>query len=242
MPTHRLQKIISEAGICSRRKAELLIRQDRVKVNRQLARIGDKANPEKDSIFIDEKPIRTKPSKRVFLVNKPVGFISSCKDPFGRKTVISLLPKGLRSGIYPIGRLDKDSRGAILLTNNGELTLQLTHPKYSHSKTYLSLVEGIPSQYILEQWNQGVILNGRKTRQAEVKIIKEFKSRSLIKIIMREGQNRQIRRIASKMGHPVVDLQRIAIAHLELKDLPEGSWRELEKEEWMPIIKRSQSL
>ena len=137
MTLNRLQKIISDSGILSRRKADLLIRQGRVTLNGRRAILGEKANPNYDHILVDGRDLPKKLNHKVLLLNKPYGVISSCLDNHGRRTILSLIPSQLRPGMHPVGRLDFDSRGAILLTNNGDLTLRLTHPKYSHTKTYL---------------------------------------------------------------------------------------------------------
>ena len=146
MGLYRLQKIISESGLLSRRKADLIINDGRVTVNGKKATIGEKADPSKDDIKIDGSRIPKKLNHKVILLNKPLGIISSCTDTHGRDTVISLIPYSLRKGLHPVGRLDSDSRGAILLTNNGDLTLRLTHPKYSHTKSYLVWVKGHPDK------------------------------------------------------------------------------------------------
>ena len=236
MPLSRLQKIISESGLSSRRKAELLIKQGRVSLNGRKAIIGEKADPSFDHILVDGKDVPKKKNHKVFLLNKPNGFISSCHDNHGRKTILSLIPSNLHYGIHPVGRLDSDSRGAILLTNNGDLTLKLTHPKYSHKKTYLVWVIGKPNQAKLNNWRKGILLNGKKTRPAKIEIIKIFKQNTLLKIILQEGRNRQIRRIASLLGHPVKDLQRIAISNIKLNGLREGEWRELKTSEWISLL------
>ena len=236
MKNDRLQKIISESGLVSRRKADFLIRQGRVSVNGKLAIIGEKADPYSDHILVDGKNIPKKQNHKVFLLNKPYGFISSCQDNYGRKTILSLLPSSLRTGIHPVGRLDSDSRGAILLTNNGELTLRLTHPKYSHTKTYLVWVKGKPSQKILGFWRTGILLNNKITMPANIQVMDTTSQKTLLKIILKEGRNRQIRRVASLIGHPVEDLQRIAVSNIKLNGLQEGKWRELKTKEWISIL------
>ena len=150
----RLQKIISESGLISRRKADLLINQGRVTLNGRKAIIGEKADPCSDHILVNGKDLPKKPTHKVSLLNKPHGLISSCQDDRGRKTILSLIPSNLRKGIHPIGRLDSESRGAILLTNNGDLTLRLTHPKYSHTRTYLVWLSGQLGQSILNKWRE----------------------------------------------------------------------------------------
>ena len=232
----RLQKIISDSGLLSRRKADLLIKQGRVTLNGRLAIIGEKADPTYDHILVDGKHLPKKLSHKVFLINKPHGVISSCQDNHGRKTILSLIPYDLRHGMHPVGRLDYDSRGAILLTNNGELTLRLTHPKYAHTKTYLVWVSGQPSLSILDNWRRGIFLDGKKTMPARIEVLKKVNRKTLLKVILNEGRNRQIRRIATLIGHPVQDLQRISIASINLNGLEEGKWRELHLNEWNIFI------
>ena len=236
MSLDRLQKIISESGLISRRKADLLIRQGRVTLNGRQAVIGEKANPYSDLILVDGRDLPKKPTHKVFLLNKPYGVISSCQDKHGRKTILSLIPPHLRPGMHPVGRLDFDSRGAILLTNNGELTLRLTHPKYSHTKTYLVWVSGRPSQLKLDNWRKGILLDGKMTRTARIEVLEKGHRNTLLKVILKEGRNRQIRRIASLIGHPVQDLQRISISNINLNGLQEGEWRVLKQKEWISIM------
>ena len=233
----RLQKIISESGLLSRRKADLLIKQGRVTLNGRQAIIGEKADPYSDQILVDGKDLPKKLNNKVFLLNKPLGVISSCQDNHGRKTILSLIPQNLRNGIHPVGRLDSDSRGAILLTNNGDLTLRLTHPKFLHTKTYLVWVSGNPSQSILDNWRNGISLDGKMTIPATIEVKEKMKKKTLLKIILKEGRNRQIRKIANLIGHPVQDLQRIAISNIKLNGLEEGKWRELQKNEWISLLK-----
>tara|TARA_B100001250_G_C19766142_1_gene774853 strand:+ start:271 stop:984 length:714 start_codon:yes stop_codon:yes gene_type:complete len=236
MPTSRIQKIISESGLLSRRKADLIIKEGRVTLNGRLAVLGEKADPYSDRILVDGKDLPKKLNHKVLLLNKPHGIISSCKDNHGRKTILSLIPTDLRRGIHPVGRLDSDSRGAILMTNNGDLTLRLTHPKYSHTKTYLVWVSGKPSQLILDSWRKGISLDGKITMPATIEVMKIINDKTLLKVILKEGRNRQIRRIANLVGHPVRDLQRIAISNIKLNGLEEGKWRELKTKEWISIL------
>tara|TARA_Y100001968_G_scaffold270333_1_gene261474 strand:- start:222 stop:935 length:714 start_codon:yes stop_codon:yes gene_type:complete len=236
MPLSRLQKIISESGLLSRRKADLLIRQGRVMLNGRQAIIGEKADPQSDHILVDGKDLPKKLNNKVFLLNKPHGVISTCQDNHGRKTILSLIPSNLCRGIHPVGRLDSNSRGAILLTNNGDLTLRLTHPKYSHTKTYLVWVKGQPSQSKLNNWRKGILLDGKMTIPANIKVMEIIKNNTLLKVILKEGRNRQIRRIATLLGHPVQDLQRIAISNIKLNDLQEGKWRLLKTNEWISLL------
>jgi 16S rRNA pseudouridine516 synthase len=236
MSLNRLQKIISESGLFSRRKADLLIKQGRVTLNGRLAILGEKADPSSDHILVDGRDLPEKLNHKVFLLNKPYGVISSCQDNHGRKTILSLIPSHLRPGMHPVGRLDFDSRGAILLTNNGDLTLRLTHPKYSHTKTYLVWVSGQPSQSKLDNWRRGILLDGKMTMPSRIQVLETTNRKTLLKVILKEGRNRQIRRIANLIGHPVKDLQRISISNINLNGLQEGKWRELKTKEWISII------
>ena len=232
----RLQKLMSAAGHCSRRQAEELLRQGRVEVNGRTAGIGDQADPEIDRVCVDGSPLAKNTTERVLLLNKPPGVISSCHDPQGRKTVLDLIPPDLRQGLHPVGRLDADSRGALLLSNQGELTLKLTHPRYAHSKTYRVTLSGTPSRSRLQRWRQGVELDGSRTLPASVTLLHSQGDHSVLEVILREGRNRQIRRIASLLGYAVLDLQRVAIGGLALGSIEEGCWRELSRQEWRRLI------
>ncbi len=212
------------------------MRQGRVAVNGQVATVGDQADPACDQILVDGKPLPGNTKQTVLLLNKPMGVISSCHDPQGRRTVLELIPAALRQGLHPVGRLDADSRGALLLSNHGDLTLKLTHPRYEHQKTYRVMVTGIPSHEALQRWREGIELDGSCTLPASVRLVSSHRRNSLLEVALREGRNRQIRRIAAKLGHPVIDLQRIAIGHLSLGSLPEGCWREIHGQEWGSLI------
>ena len=236
MTRQRLQKLIAAAGLCSRRRAEEWIQAGRITVDGQVARVGDQADPHQQTIRVDGRALPSRGAARVLLLNKPVGVICSCDDPQGRRTVLDLLPPEHRAGLHPVGRLDADSRGALLLTDLGELTLKLTHPRYSHAKTYRVWVEGVPSEAVLDRWCRGFSLDGRPTRPAQVRRLQTRGARSLLEIELREGRNRQIRRMAEALGHPVLDLQRTAIAGLLLGDLAEGCWMWLSEGEWKPML------
>jgi len=232
----RLQKILAQWGIASRREAEEMIRQSRVQINGELAYLGQKVDPQKDAIAIDGKPVSKKhrPALIYLLLHKPAGVVSTCYDPHQRTTVLDLLPKELRegSGIHPVGRLDADSTGALILTNDGELTFGLTHPRHSIAKTYRVLVKGHPPEAVLHKWREGVMLEGRKTRDAKVQLIERCAEGSLLEIVLQEGRNRQIRRIAQQLGYPVIKLHRTAIGQIQLQTpkepfLSEGKYRSL---------------
>lgn len=226
----RLQKVLSQWGVASRRGAEQLIVEQRVRINGAIAQLGQKANPDTDCIEVDGKRLSPcdRPQWVYLLLNKPFGVVSTCDDPQGRKTVLDLLPEAVcRQGIHPVGRLDLASTGALLLTNHGDLTFRLTHPRHSLSKTYEVWVEGHPTATVLDQWRQGVLLSGRKTRLAQVTRIRSHPDRTLLKIVLKEGRNRQIRRVAEQLGHPVLSLHRTAIASIQLGSLRPGQFRPL---------------
>ena len=240
MTRQRLQKLIAAAGLCSRRTAEAWIEAGRVNVDGQVSTLGDQADPDSQVIQVDGRPLCPRREPTVLLINKPPGVISTCRDPRGRSTVLDLLPRQLRQGLHPVGRLDADSRGALLLTDYGDLTLRLTHPRYDHAKTYRVWVEGNPLETSLQRWRQGVTLDGTRTRSAEVRVLQRRSDRTLLEVVLLEGRNRQIRRVAELLGHPVVDLQRVAIAGLRLGALPEGRWRRLSRGEWTPMLDRGE--
>ena len=239
MTRQRLQKIMAAAGLCSRRTAEAWIEAGRVMVDGQVSSLGDQADPQCQSIHVDGKPLSPRREPTVLLINKPPGVISTCRDPQGRSTVLDLLPRYLRQGLHPVGRLDADSRGALLLTDQGDLTLRLTHPRYDHAKTYRVWVDGLPLESSLQRW-QGVRLDGSLTRSAQIRVLQRQSARTLLEVVLMEGRNRQIRRVADLLGHPVLDLQRVAIAGLRLGALPEGRWRRLSRGEWEPMLDRGE--
>jgi pseudouridine synthase len=236
----RLQKVLAQWGIASRREAEEMIRRSRVRINGVLAHLGQKVDPQKDTIAVDGKPVsaQQRPPLIYLLLHKPTGVVSTCYDPQGRKTVLDLLPQELSkgSGIHPVGRLDADSTGALILTNDGDLTFGLTHPRHSIPKTYHVLVKGHPPEAVLETWRQGVMLDGRKTITAKVRLIESLGESSRLEIVLQEGRNRQIRRVAQQLGYPVIKLHRTAIGTIQLKMpkeplLCEGKYRSLKDDE-----------
>ena len=227
---------MAAAGLCSRRTAEAWIEAGRVNVDGQVASLGDQADPDSQVIQVDGRPLCPRREPTVLLINKPAGVISTCRDPRGRSTVLDLLPRQLRQGLHPLGRLAADSRGALLLTDQGELTLRLTHPRFDHAKTYRVWVEGTPLDTSLQRWRRGLSLDGTRTRSAEVRVLQRRSERTLLEVVLLEGRNRQIRRVADLLGHPVLDLQRVAISGLRLGPLPEGRWRHLSRGEWQSLL------
>lgn len=229
MPRERLQKVMAAAGFCSRRRGEELLRQGRVRVNGHRAALGDQADPGHDRIEIDGRLLGAPSCALTLLLNKPAGVLCTCHDPQGRATVLDLLPPELRRGrgLHPVGRLDADSRGALLLSNDGALTLELTHPRYGHRRTYRVWVRGVPESGTLAAWRAGVPLDDQPCQPVTVAVIARDGEATLLQLGMGEGRNRQIRRTAALLGHPVLDLQRTAIGPWSLGELPEGRWRRL---------------
>ena len=236
MAAERLQKLMAASGLCSRRRAEEWLRAGRVQLNGRVAQLGDKGDPLRDTIELDGKPLRPAAEPLVLLLNKPAGVLSSCHDPEGRPIVLDLLPEELAhgTGLHPVGRLDAYSRGALLLCNDGALTLQLTHPRYEHRKTYRVWVQGHPDRACLERWALGVPLDGQASQPVQLRCLDQSSDQTLLELVMREGRNRQIRRTADLLGHPVRDLQRVAIGPIQLGSLPEGRWRRVDRQEWKP--------
>ncbi|HHP7230235.1 MAG TPA: pseudouridine synthase [Xenococcaceae cyanobacterium] len=232
----RIQKILSQWGIASRRKGEQMILEGRVKLNNHLATLGDKVDLTKDILEVDGTVISLNhcPQKIYLLVNKPLGVVSTCFDPQSRPIILDLLPAKLResTGIHPVGRLDFNSTGALLLTNDGDLTLKLTHPRYHLPKTYRVWLDGYPTTQDLSCWRQGVMLSNQKTLPAQVTVITQERERTLLEIVLTEGKNRQIRRVAAQLGFKVLSLHRTAIGAIRLDslqygNLPLGKYRHL---------------
>ncbi len=217
----RIQKYLSAAGVCSRRKAESHIRSGRVRINGETVTVlGTKIDPDKDRIEVDGRLVESAGSKIYIALNKPKGYVTSCDHP-GQPLVIDLVD--IPDRIYPIGRLDKDSIGLLLLTNDGRLHHQLSHPSFDHEKEYEVTVERPIADHVLQQFSGGVVLKGVKTRPAEVKRL----SGRRFRIVLKQARNRQIRRMANKMGHKVIRLKRTRMANIRLHNLPPGAWRHL---------------
>ena len=223
----RLQKILSQAGIASRRKAEEMIQAGRVRVNDQaVTQLGTKANPRTDRITIDGRPLRIAQEPVYILLNKPVGVVTTLADPEGRPTVRDLL-RGVRVRVFPVGRLDFHSSGLLLLTNDGELALRLTHPRYGIRKTYRVKVKGTPTAEALAQLAAGVRLEEGRTGPAEVRLDRTDDGKSWLEITIGEGRKREVRRMCERVGHPVEKLTRVRLGPLTLGKLPPGHYRSL---------------
>jgi 23S rRNA pseudouridine2605 synthase len=258
MSEERLQKILARAGIASRRKAEELIREGRVTVNGQLAAIGDKADLERDSVKLDERRIQAPTAHRYLLLNKPRGVMSTVSDPAGRPTVIDLVPPALRRALAPVGRLDFQTEGLLLLTDDGELAQHVAHPSFGCWKTYEVKVRGRPADEQIERLRSGIVLEGRRTAPCRIAALRrsskttpastrrarggaggrrtphrtpEGDSSSWWSVELGEGRTRQIREMFQRIGHPVQKLRRVAIGPVSDPDMPVGSLRELSERE-----------
>jgi 23S rRNA pseudouridine2605 synthase len=226
----RLQKILARGGYGSRRGCEEFIAAGRVRVNGQVASLGMKADPNKDKIELDGKPIASSEKLVYIALYKPRGVISAEKSPEGRKTVRDLVDEPGR--LYPVGRLDVDSEGLILLTNDGDLTNRLTHPRYGHEKEYQVLVARHPDDEQLTAWRRGIVLeDGYRTAPAEVRLERHHGKGAWLKLILREGRKRQIREVGMRIGLPVVKIIRTRISTLKLGSLKPSQWRHLNNNE-----------
>ncbi len=220
----RLQKALARSGVASRRLSEEFIGAGRVTVNGQLATLGDKVGAS-DRIELDGVPILRDPDLVHYLLHKPREVVSTANDPHGRPTVVDLVPSDSR--VFPVGRLDTDSEGLIVLTNDGDLTHRLTHPSFGVAKEYLAHVEGLPTRLALRRLREGVELDDGPTAPAEVSMPQD----GLLKLVIHEGRNRQVRRMCAAVGYPVIRLVRVRIGPITDKDLAAGAWRTLTMEE-----------
>jgi pseudouridine synthase len=235
----RLQKVLSQAGVASRRAAERLIVDGRVTVNGETVRtLGAKADPAHDDVRVDGRRLRPEPL-RYILLNKPTGYVSTRSDPERRRTVIDLLG-GIREHVYPVGRLDYDTEGLLLLTNDGDLAAKLTHPRHEVERTYEARVAGVPDAHALDALRSGIPLDGRRTLPAQVTattrgragaVRHPERAETVLRLTIREGRNRQVRRMCAAVGHPVRSLERIRFGPIDDRRLRAGEWRELTQDE-----------
>jgi 23S rRNA pseudouridine2605 synthase len=229
----RLQKILSAAGVASRRTAETLITQGRVTVNGVAVKeLGSKADLDTDDIRVDGRRVKAPRQKRYILLNKPRGYISTRSDPEHRPTVIDLLERGgIRDYIYPVGRLDYDSEGLLILTSDGDLAARLTHPRHEVEREYQVRVRGVPDRHELERLAKGLVIDSRRTAPADAYIEKTIDAASgpqaVISLVIHEGRNRQVRKMCDAIGHPVVRLRRVRIGPITDDRLKPGEFREL---------------
>lgn len=228
-PTERLQKAMAAAGVASRRACEELIAQGRVTVDREPARLGMKVDPATAEVRLDGERVALDPDRRYLMLNKPRGVVTTADDPAGRPTVIELVDVAER--VFPVGRLDMDTEGLLLLTNDGDLAHALTHPSYQVPRTYLALVPGPVRRKHLAALREGVDLEDGLARALEAEVVDTARSRALVRIVMTEGRTREVRRMFGALGLTVDRLARVAYDGVELGDLRQGNWRPLNQSE-----------
>ena len=221
----RIQKILAAAGVASRRAVEEMVAEGRITVNGQPARLGQRVDPEIDKVEVDGVPVGLRADLVYYLLNKPPGVVTTASDPQGRPTVVGMVPTEPR--VFPVGRLDTDSEGLLLLTNDGGLTHRLTHPSFGVPKEYLAHVEGRPSRGALRKLRDGVELEDGVAQAVAASLPEP----SVIRIVVHEGRNRLVRRMCEAVGHPVIRLVRTRIGPLADRSLPPGEWRELSRSE-----------
>ncbi|MDD4688977.1 MAG: pseudouridine synthase [Eubacteriales bacterium] len=223
----RLQKYMALCGVASRRACEEIILNGRVSVNGKIVdKLGVKVT-DGDEIMVDSKIIRISSKKIYIMVNKPAGIVTTMNDEQGRENVSSLYANEIRERIYPVGRLDMYSEGLLLMTNDGDLAYSLTHPKHVIDKTYLVTIKGHISELELKKLRSGVVIDGKKTSEAQVKEVGGDSTSTILEFVIHEGRNRQIRKMLEALDKKVVRLQRVKIGNLTLGHIPEGRWRHL---------------
>jgi len=234
----RLQKVLAKAGIASRRKAEELIREGKVRVDgKVVTEMGTQVDPDAQDIECDGIHVETQEKKVYILLHKPTGFLSTVHDPRGRPIVTDLLAN-VKERVYPVGRLDLDTEGALLLSNDGELAQKILHPSHEVNKTYVAKVKGKPNRKKLAALSRGITLEGRKTWPANIEVLHTDAQASTIKIIIHEGRKRQVRKMFEAVGHPVLQLKRTAYGQLKLGDLRPGKYRFLSPEDIKMIFRK----
>lgn len=233
----RLQKFMAENGVASRRKSEELIASGLIKVNGLIiSELGHKIDTAKDVVEVCGRIIEPSSTELFYyLLNKPKGYVSTAKDQFGRPSVVSLIKNSAR--LYPVGRLDYDTEGLIIITNDGELTNKLTHPGYSVTKEYEAIVRGIITDKTAEAFQCGIDIGGYITKPAKMHIVAQYKDSAVIRIVISEGKNRQVRKMCASLGHEVTHLKRVAIGNILLGDLKVGHYRMLSKKEILGLNK-----
>lgn len=226
----RLQKFLSECGVASRRKSEELISQGKVKINGRVAQIGDKINPKRDMVTVSGKKVVSSKTKYYIMLHKPRGFITTLSDEMDRKCVAELV-KDIPERIYPVGRLDKDSEGLLLMTNDGEFANAMMHPKHHVPKTYRVTVRQNVTEDMVDKLAVGIVIEGRKTAPADVRVLLKEETRTVLEIILYEGRNREIRKMCESLGLDVIRLKRTQYGSIKLGMLAQGKYRELTADE-----------
>lgn len=232
----RLQKFLARCGVASRRGSENLMTAGRVKVNGQVvSELGSKVNPLEDTVEVDGVQVQWGQASVSIILNKPAGYLTTMADPQGRPCVAELVPVKDHPGLYPVGRLDKATRGLLLFSTDGELGHNLLHPSHHVEKTYLAWVDGVPSEEALARLRAGIKLEDGMTAPAHVSAEEVSSSGACLRISIHEGRKRQVRRMCAAIGHECLELQRISFGPLHLGSLPEGQWRELSPEEVLAV-------
>lgn len=227
----RLQKFMAKCGVASRRKSEEIILEGKVEVNGEIVtELGFKVDQEKDIVKIEGKILELEEEKIYIMLNKPTGFVTTVSDEFGRDTVIDLI-SDIEERVYPVGRLDAETSGLLILTNDGDTAYKVTHPKYEMNKKYIAKVKGWPTEQEIYDFRNGLEIEDYVTSKAKLKVLMTTKVGATLEIIIHEGKNRQVRKMCSKIGHPVIELKRVEVGKLKLGDLKEGTWRHLSNSE-----------
>ncbi len=227
----RLQKYLAKAGVASRRKSEEFILNGRISVNGVVVNeLGFKVDEEADIVEFDGKEVREEKRFIYIAFNKPVGCVTTVRDQFGRKTILDYV-KNIEERIYPVGRLDYDTSGLLILTNDGDLTYRLTHPKHNVDKTYIVKVDRVPSKKAISEFEKGIVIDGYKTAPAKINVIKKLEKGAVAEIVIHEGRNRQVRKMCNAVGCKVLSLKRIAIGNLVIGNLKKGEYRYLNENE-----------
>lgn len=222
----RLQKFMARCGVASRRKCEEIITMGRVRVNDSLvAELGNKIDPDLDKVYVDDKLISIEENKVYIALNKPEGIVSTVKDEKGRKTILDLVE--VKERIYPIGRLDYETSGLIILTNDGDIYNKVIHPREAINKVYMALLEGLPTEEEIHKFCNGIDIDGYITAKADLQVLKRVGVNSSVRITIHEGRNRQIRKMCDEIDHSVINLKRVSVGEICLEDLEKGKWRNL---------------
>ncbi len=233
----RLQKYLAMCGVASRRAAEQLIVDGRVSVNGKIITQQGTKVTSKDKVLVDGKPVQVEKKKYYIMMNKPTGYICAVTDDRERPCVVDILKDDVPARIFPVGRLDYDTSGLLLLTNDGDFMQKLTHPSYEVWKTYRAVVKGVPTERNVEEFASGIVLEDGRTEPAVLDVVGYKGKNAIAEISIKEGKNRQVRRMMQAIGHPVLSLERISIAALELGNLKPGAWRYLKEKDFEALFR-----
>lgn len=232
----RLQKYLARCGVASRRACEKLIEQGKVAVNGTVVTtLGSKVVPG-DTVTVDGAPVKEESKKVYIMLNKPEGYVTTVSDEQGRSTVMELV-EDVHQRVYPVGRLDFNTEGLLLMSNDGDFTMKVTHPSHKMDKVYQAVVSGVPNHFDIEKLERGVYIDGVKTAKAKASLISAEGGRALVELTIHEGRNRQVRKMFDAIGYPVVKLKRVAIGNIVLGNLPLGKWRHLNPNEVKYLMK-----